>query len=93
MPCSIMSFNSFRNEESYKEYLKMNEKFTNKTPFVSTKKETHLLKNIIIIFTLILALIIIYQLVIKKLWNSSDNYDEFNSVTIADINDFSQNRF
>ena len=93
MPCSIMSFNSFRNEESYKEYIKMNEKFTNKTPFVSTKKETHLLKNIIIIFTLILALIIIYQLVIKKLWNSSDNYDEFNSVTIADINDFSQNRF
>ena len=93
LPCSIMSFNSFRNEESYMEYLKMNEKFTNKTPFISTKKEAHLMKYIIIIFILILALIAIYQIIIKKFWNSSDYYNDFNSVTIADINDFSQNRF
>ena len=93
MPCSLMSFNSFRNEESYMEYQKLNEKFVNKNPFVSTKKENHLIKNIIIIFTIILALIVIYQLIIKKFWNSSDYYNEFNSVSIADINDFSQNRF
>jgi len=93
IPCSIMSFNSFRNEESYMEYLKMNEKFIIKAPFISTKKEAHIMKKSIIIFTLVIALIAIYQLVIKKFWNSSDYYNEFNSVTIADINDFSQNRF
>ena len=93
IPCSIMSFNSFRNEESYMEYLKMNEKFIIKAPFLSTKKEAHIMKKSIIIFTLVIALIAIYQLVIKKFWNSSDYYNEFNSVTIADINDFSQNRF
>ena len=93
IPCSIMSFNSFRNEESYMEYLKMNEKFIIKALFISTKKEAHIMKKSIIIFTLVIALIAIYQLVIKKFWNSSDYYNEFNSVTIADINDFSQNRF
>ena len=93
MPCSIMSFNSFRNKESYMEYLKMNEKFINKTPFVSKEKEKNIMKYIIIIITLILALIIIYQLIIKKFLNSSGYYNDFNSVTIADINDFSQNRF
>jgi len=93
IPCSIMSFNSFRNEESYMEYLKMNEKFIIKAPFISTKKEAHIMKKSIIIFTLVIALIAIYQLVIKNFWNSSDYYNEFNSVTIADINDFSQNRF
>ncbi len=49
IPCSITSYNSFKNKNSYFEFIKMSEYFSQPNPFIKKRKKSHLFKNIIII--------------------------------------------
>lgn len=91
IPCSIMSFNSFRNNDSLNEFRKMSEKFTEHNPFIKKRKKSNFFKKVIIIGVIILFIIGIYFFIIRKYWNGYDSYNQFNSVSISDISDFSQN--
>ena len=93
IPCSIMSYNSFNNEKSISTFIKMSEQFSEPNLFIKKRKKSHFFKNIVIIGLIIFIIVVAYNLIIKKFCNSSDSYSQFNSVSISDISDFSQNRY
>ena len=87
IPCSIISFNSFKNKKSLNEFRKMIEKFENMKPFVNRKKDIRdkfIFKHFFIsTIILSLLLIIILFFIIKKIRKKPKHYSQFDRVAIA----------
>ena len=96
IPCSIISYNSFKNGKSIFEFRKMLEKFSDMKPFSKNSRNTkklfifrHLILSCIILGFLIA--LIIYVL-IKKYKKKSIIYNQFNSIEISDVSKSSSSR-
>ena len=93
IPCSITSYNSFKNDNSLMEFMKMSEQFKKANPFIKKRKKSNIFKNIILLGIIAFIIGVIYNLIIKKFWSSSDAYSQFSAVSISDMNDYSSNRY
>ena len=88
IPCSIMSYNSFKNEKSIFEFRKMLEKFSDMKPFFKNGrniKETFIFKHLILSCIILSLLIIaIFYVIIKKYRKNHIIYNQFDSIEISD---------
>ena len=96
IPCSIISYNSFKNEKSISEFRKMIEKFTDMKPFIRKKrtiKDIFIFKHIILSSIILsIFLIVIFYIMIKKCRKNKIYYSQFDSVAIADISNSPKTR-
>ena len=87
VPCSIMSYNSFKNENSYSELRKMIERFNDIKPYINREKDLmhKFVYKHFIISTIILSLllILILYLIIKK-FKKKTNLRKYDRVIISD---------
>ena len=82
IPCSIISYNSFRNEKSLNEFRKMNENFND--IFNSKKNEGFIYKHFFIISIIFCLLLIIILFIIIKAYKKSKYQKQFDEVQISD---------
>ena len=89
IPCSIMSYNSFKNEKSIFEFRKMLEKFSNIKPFIKKGrniKELFIFRHLILSCIILSLLItVIFYVIIKKCRKNHIIYSQFDSVEISDV--------
>jgi hypothetical protein len=82
IPCSIMSYNSFRNEKSFYEFIKMNEKFDDL--FNNKRYERFIFKHFLISSIILILLLIIIFYIIIKAYKKSKYSKQFDEVRIDD---------
>ena len=89
IPCSIMSYNSFKNEKSIFEFRKMLEKFSDMKPFFKNGrniKEIFIFRHLILSCIILSLLItVIFYVLIKKCRKNRIIYNQFDSVEISDV--------
>jgi len=94
IPCSIMSYNSFKNEKSIFEFRKMLEKFSDIKPFIKKGrniKELFIFRHLILSCIILSLLItVIFYVIIKKCRKNHIIYNQFDSVEISDVTKSSQ---